>query len=185
MILTTARLRLEPWVDGHLEGLQAMNGDPAVMRYITGRAYRAEETLAEIRKVQGYWRKFGYSWWSFFETGTGQIVGAGCIQHLAGDPNNPLEIGWRIRRDKWRQGLAFEAAIAMAAFAFGTLGAPVLCAICHPQNTVSESLMKKLGMHFQARRSLHDMPVLVYEISRDAWAARAAESPSTVLNLRT
>ena len=35
-ILTSARLRFEPMQDAHYEGLRVLNGDPAVMRFISG-----------------------------------------------------------------------------------------------------------------------------------------------------
>jgi Acetyltransferase (GNAT) domain len=42
-VLITARLRLEPFEDGHLDGLNAMNADPEVMRYLTGRPETRED----------------------------------------------------------------------------------------------------------------------------------------------
>jgi len=89
------------WTDG----LNAMNADPEVMRYLTGRPETREETLAAIERVKARWAEWGFSWWSFIAKESDEIVGAGCIQYLGGNPANPLEIGWRVRRDKWRQGL--------------------------------------------------------------------------------
>src|SRR5689334_7315980 len=103
-ILTTARLRLEPFDLSHLDGLHEMNADPEVMRYITGRPETREETLAAIGRVQARWRGFGCSWWSLLDRTSGQVVGAGCIQNLRRtdsplpDRTCPLEIGWRLRR---------------------------------------------------------------------------------------
>src|SRR6266446_10257101 len=51
----TARLRLEPFENGHLDGLNAMNADPEVMRYLTGRPETREETLAAIERVKARW----------------------------------------------------------------------------------------------------------------------------------
>jgi RimJ/RimL family protein N-acetyltransferase len=121
-VLVTRRLRLEPFTDAHLDGLVAIDSDPEVMRYIPGGVQSREQTLAAIERVKARWLQWRYSWWSFVELQTGQIVGSGCIQHLARDAAKPLEIGWRLRRDRWRQGFAIEAAVAMADFAFGTLG---------------------------------------------------------------
>lgn len=120
-VLTTTRLRLEPCNERHLDGLNAINGDPEVMRYLGGRAETREETSAMIQRVTRHWAEVGYSWWSFVELGSGEIVGAGCIQNLRKDgadpdPTCPLEIGWRLRRDRWHQGLASEAARAMDQF---------------------------------------------------------------------
>jgi RimJ/RimL family protein N-acetyltransferase len=171
-ILTTPRLRLEPMDDAHLDGLQAMNSDPEVMRHILGRPETREETMAAIARVKARWAAWGCSWWTFIERDTGEIIGAGCIQYLGKDTANPLEIGWRLRRDKWKQGYASEAANAMAAFAFETLDAGLLCSICHPENTGSAQVMQRLGMKYKARERWDDMDVSVYSMTRADWDAR-------------
>ena len=59
-----------------MDALHEMNADPEVMRYISGRPETREETLAMVARVKQRWAEFGYSWWSFIERETGQIVGA-------------------------------------------------------------------------------------------------------------
>ena len=55
----------------------------------------------------------------FIEIETGDFVGAGCVAepaprvHAAADPTCPLELGWRLRRDRHGRGYASEAALAM------------------------------------------------------------------------
>jgi RimJ/RimL family protein N-acetyltransferase len=167
--LTTQRLRLEPLDNAHLTGLHTMNTDSEVMRYITGRPETLQETMGSIERVKQRWAMYGFSWWSLIELASGELVGAGCIQHLARNPANPLEIGWRLRRDRWRHGLASEAAVRMASFAFETLGAPLLTAVCHPENVASASLMKKLGMRYRGLEPWYDMMLTTYEITRSEW----------------
>ncbi|MBQ5948116.1 GNAT family N-acetyltransferase [Massilia sp. ST3] len=173
-VLSTARLRLEPMASAHYAGLRALNSDPEVMRYITGAAETPEETRAVIERVQGRWRTVGYSWWSFLDRETGELVGAGCIQHLGHDPANPHEIGWRLRREHWGKGYAIEAARRMARFAFEELDAPLLCAICDPDNAASARVMQKLGMRYQGEETWHGCPVSVYQLERAAWLAGEA-----------
>ena len=151
-LLATSRLSLVPFTDDHVDGLNVLNSDPEVMRYISGRPETRDETLAVVDRVKKRWIEFGYSWWSFIELGSGEIVGAGALQNLrrgatpAPDPACPLEIGWRLRRDRWHQGLATEAARAIVGFAFDTIHAEELYAVCHPENAPSASVMKRLGM---------------------------------------
>ena len=172
-ILHSARLRFEPMSDAHYDGLRVLNGDPEVMRYISGQPETPEDTRASIARVQARWDTLGYSWWSLIEEHSGQLVGAGCIQHLGHDPANAHEIGWRLRPDRWGRGYAIEAAERMARFAFDALEAPLLCAICDPANTRSSRVMHKLGMALRGEEVWHGQPVLVYQIDRAAWSARA------------
>ena len=171
-ILTSERLRLEPFDDHHLDGLHAMNRLPEVMRFITGKPETLEQTRAAIELVKERWAEYGFSWWAFVEHGSGRVIGAGCIQHLGRDPANPHEIGWRLVPDKWGQGFAFEAARAMAAFAFDTLDAPLLCAVCKPDNVDSAKVMQRLGMRYRGEETCYDSPHAVYEMTRAEWLAR-------------
>lgn len=173
-ILQTARLRLEPFDDHHLDGLNALNSDPVVMRYLSGRPETREETQAGIDRVKARWAEWGYSWWVFIEHDGGEIVGAGCIQHLGRERANPLEIGWRLRQDRWGRGLASEAARTMAGFAFDTLQAPLLLAVCHTENQASARVMRRLGMRYRGVERWYDMDTAVYEMTGDEWRQRPA-----------
>ena len=145
--LHTERLRLEPFAEQHLDGLHEMNRRPEVMRYITGQPETREQTAAAIARVQRCWAAWGTSWWAFIDLASGRVAGAGCIQHARRDAalpadleslrSNPLEIGWRLHPDFWRQGLASEAAARMAAFAFDTLATPEIIAVRESAESLS------------------------------------------------
>lgn len=173
-LLLTPRLRLEPLTDAHFDGLHALNSDPAVMRYITGKPDTPDDTRVMIEQVKARWADWGYSWWAFIELSSGALIGAGCVQHLGRDPANPHEIGWRLQQDRWGKGLASEAAHAMAAHAFGALQAPLLCAVCDPENTDSARVMTRLGMVYKALEHWYGFDCAVYQMTREDWLDRTA-----------
>ena len=177
-LLTTSRLRLEPFTESHLAGVNKLNSDPEVMRYLTaGRPETLDETRGLIERIEKRWLEFGYSWWALIERDTNEVIGAGAIQNLRReavllpDLACPLEIGWRLRRDRWGRGLAVEAARAMAAFAFNALNARELFAVCDPANTASENVMKRLGMQELGMQRWYGKDLLTYRIAASEWAA--------------
>ena len=172
-VLTTDRLRLEPFAPVHFEAIHALNADPGVMRYITGRPETREETRQMFERVQARWKEWGYSWWAFVERSTGEVVGCGPIQHIERDARNPVEVGWRIRADRRRQGLALEAATAMARFAFEQVGVPELIAVCQQENTASEAVMRRLGMRLRGIEHWYEREVTTYAMSAQQWRQRA------------
>jgi ribosomal-protein-alanine N-acetyltransferase len=172
-ILTTQRLRLVPFDASHLDGLNLLNSNPDVMRYITGKPETRDETNAVIERVKARWAEWGFSWWSFFETETNEIIGCGCIQYLERDAKNPLEIGWRLRPDKWSQGFASEAARDMAGFAFETVGTRLLYAVCHPENLQSARVMERLGMTFRGIERWYEMDTRVFALTDADWARQS------------
>ena len=178
-ILTTPRLRLEPYTDEHFDGLHAMNSDPEVVRYLSGVPETREETLAVIERTKTCWRDIGYSWWAFIDRESGELVGAGCLQNLrremtpVPDLDCPLEFGWRLRRDAQGRGLATEAAIAIADFAFDVRRAGELFAVCHPENIASASVMARLGMQDLGLQHWYGEDVTTCRIDAATWRGNA------------
>ena len=183
-VLRTARLRLEPFAWQHLDGLHAMNQIPEVMRYIGGAPETREQTVAWIAGVQRCWATWGTSWWAFVEPVSGRIAGAGCIQYACREPerpadleslrNNPLEIGWRLHPNFWRQGLASEAALRMATFAFDSLAAPELIAMRHPDNAASGRVMDRLRMQYRGLETWYGEPCATHSVRREDWLKTSA-----------
>lgn len=177
-ILLTPRLRLEPYRDEHFDGLHAMNSDPQVMRYITGRPDTPEETRAGIERVKARWAEFGYSWWAFIDRESGELVGSGAVQHLNRDASQPLELGWRLRPAHWGKGFASEAAQHMASFAFDTVRTPVLLAVCDPDNHASAKVMQRLGMRLRGIERWYEHDCATYAITADEWRDQRAGATS-------
>lgn len=168
-ILHTARLRLEPLSEAHLDGLHAINADPAVMRFLGAPATR-EDTRAMIARVAARRAAWGYGWWALVERDGGAVAGAAGLQHLDKDPAQAHEIGWRLRRDRWGMGLASEAALAVLGHAFDAHSALRVCATCHPGNLDSQRLMARLGMRRIGMHGAAPDAELLYEITRDQMA---------------
>ena len=177
--LTTPRLRLEPYTDAHLDALNALNSDPDVYRYLSGKPETRDETQAVIERVKARWIEIGYSWWALMDRTSGELVGAGCLQNLRRektplpDPTCPLEIGWRLRQDRWGRGLASEAAAAIADFGFQTRGANELLAVCFPENAASARVMARIGMQPQGLEHWYGRDMTTYRITAAQWRAAA------------
>ena len=177
--LHTRRLRLEPFEERHLDGLHAMNSLPEVMQFVGGQTETKEQTASVIARVKRCWEAWGTSWWAFIDTKSERVAGAGCIQYLRRDAsppedlnslkNNPIEIGWRLHPDFWRQGLASEAARRMAAFAFERFPIQELVAVRHPENTASGRVMDRLGMQVRGLEPWYGTTVTTHVISRAEW----------------
>ena len=176
VVLETERLRLEPMDDRHFAGLYAMNSDPEVMRYITGRPDTEHDTRQMIERVKGFWRLWGYSWWTLVDRIGGAMIGAATLQHLDRDSTKPHEIGWRLLRRNWGRGYATEAARAIVAHAFGTLTVPRVTAVADPDNAASIAVMLRLGMRRVGPARHYGHACMLYELTLDDYRARLPAS---------
>lgn len=187
-ILHTARLRLEPFADHHLDGLNAMNSRPEVMRFFGGQPETREQTAGFIARVQRAWAAWGTSWWALIDPENDRVAGAACVQYLRKElkvpddlsslVTNPLEVGWRLHPDYWHKGLATEAGERLTAFAFETFPIEELLSVCHPGNTASSRVMERLGMQYRGLETWYGQSLSTYVLGRDAWAQRVGEPGS-------
>ena len=173
-LVRTPRLLLEPLDDGHADGLQQINGDPAVMRHITGVPCTLKDTQDMISRARAAWSTRGFSWWAIRRRQEGDLIGACCIQPLMDEPSKPFEIGWRLRPDVWGMGYASEAARHAVGWAFSALCAPSVWAVCSLENKASVSVMERLGMAYLRRGRWYDTDGYCYHLTASAWQTSEA-----------
>jgi RimJ/RimL family protein N-acetyltransferase len=183
VVLRTARLDLRRFTSDDLDDLEALDGDPEVMRFITGgrptprRELRDEVLPAWIAASD---RGDGYGFWAAIERADDTFVGWFHLRPRAEDPPDEPELGYRLRRDRWGAGLATEGSAALVDRAFLDLGARRVHASTMVVNGPSRRVMEKVGLRL-VRRFHADWPERIpgdelgdveYAITRDEWEAR-------------
>jgi len=143
--LATARLRLLPATEAHLDLMLELNSEPAVMRHILGRAATPGETREEWAERLGPRtddvRGLGY--WVGFEAT--RFVGWWGVSAFADDASL-AGLGYRLRCPAWGRGLASEGARAMIAHAWTVPGVVRVVASTATANTGSRRVLEKSGL---------------------------------------
>lgn len=134
-VLRTERLRLVPTEATDLPFLVELDSDAEVLRHILGRARTA-------REAEEYWapRLPGPMWIGHVDD---EPVGWWALWPREG---GVAEIGYRLARRWWRQGLAVEGARAVVAQGFTDLLLEVVRAETMVVNAGSRGVMRRLGM---------------------------------------
>lgn len=179
-ILETERLELRAIGRGDAELQFRHLNSPAIMEHLGG-PLTLEAIEAKHAKAMDQFAGEDFSFLLVFEKEAGELVGH-CglkrVDHPAASNIGDFEIGWLIREDRWRLGLALEAVRAVLGWAFETHDAPHVVALTADRNEPSWRLMEKLGM--ERRRDLdfddpnyppEDNPTILYSLTRAAWEA--------------
>ena len=154
--LETDRLVLRRFTDADVDLLVDLDGDPEVMRYITGgRPTPRQEIRDEVLPAfLGYYERFpGYGFWAAEEKATGEFLGWFHLRPPEGASPDEPELGYRLRRSAWGKGYATEGSQALIRRAFTELGAQRVYAETMAVNLGSRRVMEKAGLRLV--RSFH------------------------------
>lgn len=165
----TARLGFARWGAGDFAQAWRLWGDPKVTALVGG-PFTEAQVLARFEKQLANERAHGLQYWPLHLLSSGEFIGA-CglkpyvpaarIKPLGDDDAAPpvqpdsalalrlaetsLEHGFYLLPQHHGQGYGYEAARAVLAHAFDTLGARSVFAGHHPDNHISGALLRKLG----------------------------------------
>ncbi len=181
-VIHTDRLLLVPLADRHLELEVELDSDPAVLRYISGRAPTREEVVGSHATRMALGRKVpGLGFWIASTRDGDEFVGLMMLPpaHGPDQPDDPTvaDLGYRLVRRCWRQGLATEASRALLRHAFETVGMRRVIAQTMAVNAASRGVMTAAGLRYV--RTYHpefDDPLpgsewgeVEYEMTREDW----------------
>lgn len=182
-VLRTKRLILRDWRDEDLEAFAALNADPEVGRFILGPLERAKSDGLAARIRSGIVER-GWGLWAVEVTGGDPFIGFTGLTPINFEAAfaPATEIGWRLARSAWGHGYATEAANAVLAHAFDTLGFDALVSITATINGRSRRVMERIGMQrdpagdFDHPAIAPEHPIsrhVLYRISASDWRQSA------------
>ena len=151
IFLETDRLVLRRFIESDVDNLLDLDGDPEVMRFITGgkptpRDVIRNETLP--RFLNAYERFEGFGVWAAIERSTGEFVGWFEFYPWKDAGPEEVELGYRLRRSAWGKGYAREGSRALIRKGFTELGVRRVVAETMAVNTASRRVMEKAGLRY-------------------------------------
>lgn len=168
-MIETERLVLRRWIREDIDAVAALNADPDVMRWIgDGTPYDRATSEQHFGIWRDYWDEHDHGLFALQEKATGQMIGFTGLMAPAYLPAlmPSIEIGWRLRRDRWGKGFATEAARAALAHGFDELGLNEIIAVIRPENEASKRVAEKIGLRVRETidHPLHGWPLAIYAI---------------------
>lgn len=179
IVAVTERMQLRQFTMLDIDHLHTLDGDPEVMRFLsdipTTREFIRETLLPGI--LQGYERFPGYGSWAAIDKRTGGFIGWFSLRVSKDDERREPELGYRLRRMYWGQGLATEGGRCLIDLAFSMPEVERVWAQTMAVNVASRRVMEKCDMAYV--RTFHqycDNPLpgtecgeVEYAIQRQTW----------------
>jgi RimJ/RimL family protein N-acetyltransferase len=160
--ISTARLVLRHPLAADALALMEIHQDPEVSRNTVHTGPTGGVTVAwrNIAMMLGHWQLRGYGQWAVIERATGEVIGRVGFYNPEGWPG--IELGWIIRRTRWGNGFATEAARAALKWGAGHLDAAQVISLITPDNLRSLRVATKLDGRFDRVIEMGDTQFHLY-----------------------
>jgi RimJ/RimL family protein N-acetyltransferase len=178
--LLTPRLRLRSWRDEDEPSMLAMSTDPEVMRHFP-RVMTPDEVHAFVTRHRALLAAGRPGLYAVERRADRSFVGfVGLAEPRFEASFTPcVEIGWRLVRSAWGQGLATEAAREVLRHAFVDLALDEVVSFTSLGNEPSIAVMRRLGMHRSCEFDHPGVPEghqvrrhVLYRLSAGEWRDR-------------
>jgi len=156
--LETPRLILRPFKLSDIdEAYSVLEGHPDVWKFDPGFCRTKLQRANLIKKYALSNDENGFGNLAAVLKSTRELIGYIGLQsyRLGNEPHDPLEVElfYKLGRDFWGKGYAFEACRAVINFAFNRLHLPHLVTSTNSENTPSIRLLRRLGFSFYGQPS--------------------------------
>jgi [ribosomal protein S5]-alanine N-acetyltransferase len=146
----TERLILREILPIDIDGFFELDSDPEVHRYLGSAPVQSKEQIVDvIQFIRQQYIDNGIGRWAVIDKNTNDFIGwAGLklITELTNGHVNYYDLGYRLIKRYWGQGIATEAAYASLTYAFDTLQANEVYAMADCENAGSNNVLTKVGL---------------------------------------
>ncbi len=146
-IIETKRLILRDYKEDDILILAQINADDQVLQFNPRTCDLVEtQDFIVLQNESIIQNKFGF--FAVEEKATKEFIGFVGINNVnfVAHFTPAIEIGWRLAFDKWNQGFATEAALAVLDYGFNKINLKEIVAFTAKNNKKSEKIMQKIGM---------------------------------------
>jgi RimJ/RimL family protein N-acetyltransferase len=147
-LFTTSRLGFRTWKNHDLDSFALINADVETMRFFQ-KPLSTEETQAMMDRMQKLYEERGFCYFAVDFLESKELVGTIGLgwKTFESDFTPCVDIGWRIGKKWWNQGLTTEGAKACLGYA-KSLQIKEVLSYATATNLPSIQVMKKIGMDF-------------------------------------
>ena len=171
IFVETDRLILREIIPEDRNGLFAIDSDPDVNIYL-GRnpVENIEQTDDLIKFIRKQYIDNGIGRWAIIDKKTNDFIGWSGLKFetdLTNNKKNYYDLGYRLIKKYWGQGIATETAIASLGYAFDKLNANEVYAMADCENESSNKILRKVGLNYIEKFDLDGIEHNWYKIDRN------------------
>lgn len=172
----TERLILREILQSDQDGMFELDSDPEVHKYLGNKIISDKNKISEvINFVRQQYIDNGIGRWAVIDKRTNAFIGwAGLkfVTELTNGHKNYYDLGYRLIRKYWGQGIATETALACLDYAFNKLKIEEIYAAASCENLASNRILQNVGMRFIETFYYEDIKCNWYKIDKNYYESK-------------
>jgi RimJ/RimL family protein N-acetyltransferase len=162
-----------------LDDFFEMDSDPEVHKYLGTQPVTSKEQIADmIHFVRQQYIDNGIGRWAIIDRESNRFIGwtgLKLVRDLINNRTNYFDLGYRLIRKYWGQGISTEAAQASLSYGFESLNINEIIATVNCENAASNNVVIKLGFKLSDTFYLHGLKHNWYKINKNDWPDRPGD----------
>ncbi|MGB3342299.1 MAG: GNAT family N-acetyltransferase [Aequorivita sp.] len=166
----TERLILRELLPTDVDDFFELDSDSEVHRYLGNKPVTNKDQIVDvINFIRQQYIDNGIGRWAIIEKSTKNFIGWTGLKFVTDMTNNHknyYDLGYRLTKRYWGQGIATEAAMASLNYAFHELNANEVYAMADCENNGSNKILEKVGLSFIEKFELDGIEHNWYKITK-------------------
>lgn len=166
----TERFILREILPSDIDGMFELDSDPEVHQFLGNNSVSSvEQSIESIRYIRQQYIDHGIGRWAIIDKNTKEFVGWTGLKFITDNYNNHqncYDLGYRLIKRYWGQGIATETAIASVKYAFEKLDVDEIFAMTESENHSSQRILQKVGLRYVETFNHDGIQHNWFEISR-------------------
>lgn len=150
IIAETKRCMIRELCMEDIDDLFTLYQDKELTKYVDPLKNYEEEKELQQAYIDNMYHYFGYGMWLVFLKETGELIGRAGLEHREIETDTVHELGYLIKKNYQRQGLAREVCLAIVKYAEEELGIEELNCFIKEGNIASVKLAENLGFSYES-----------------------------------
>jgi len=173
----TDRFILRDIEESDVQGIFDLDSDPDVLTYIGTPAIKTlDEAYDIIKYIRNQYAENGIGRWAVIDKETSDFVGWSGLkyeQDLRSDFDY-YDIGYRLRKKYWGQGIASLTASESLRYGFEQLSLDEICGAADINHRVSNHILQKIGLSHLEQFVFEGTTANFYRITKSQWLSKNA-----------
>jgi RimJ/RimL family protein N-acetyltransferase len=172
----TERLILREIIPSDIDRMFELDSDPEVHKYLGKKPVTEKEQVTNvINFIRQQYNDNGIGRWAIIDKKTNDFIGwtgLKFVTDLTNNHKNYYDLGYRLIKKYWGQGIATETAIASLDYAFEQLKTKEVYAMTDCKNDGSNKILRKVGLNFIEKFDLEGIEHNWYKIDKNEYENR-------------